>query len=73
MSEGNASRFDLGFVGGGTTSGTIAQVEWDRLQAAFAGGDDAIIEVAEASATLWVRASQVAWARLHTRDARVGF
>ncbi len=73
MSEGNGSRFDLGFVGGGTTSGTVDEAEWARLQAAFASGGDAVIEVEEASSRLWVRASQVAWARLHTRDARVGF
>jgi hypothetical protein len=32
-----------------------------------------VVELAEASATIWVRASQIAWARLHTRESRVGF
>jgi hypothetical protein len=66
-------RLDLGFIGGGSTSATVSEAEFGRLKSAFASGDDAVIEVAEASATIWVRASQIAWARLHTRESRVGF
>ena len=68
-----AQRLDIGFIGGGAASATVSESEWTRLQAAFASGDDAIVELAEASATIWVRASQIAWARLHTRESRVGF
>ena len=68
-----AQRLDIGFIGGGSASATVSESEWTRLQAAFASGDDAIVELAEASATIWVRASQIAWARLHTRESRVGF
>jgi hypothetical protein len=66
-------RLDIGFIGGGAASATVSQEEWNRLQTAFSSGDDAVVELAEASATIWVRASQIAWARLHTRESRVGF
>jgi hypothetical protein len=66
-------RLDIGFIGGGAASATVSLEEWNRLQAAFSSGDDAVVELAEASATIWVRASQIAWARLHTRESRVGF
>jgi hypothetical protein len=71
MSE--TQRFDLGFVGGGTTSGTLSGPEWTRLETAFTTGGDAVIRVEEAAGVLFVRASQIAWARVHQRDARVGF
>ncbi len=66
-------RLDLGFIGGGSTSATVSHEEWARLRATFTSGDDAVVELAEASATIWVRASQIAWARLHTRESRIGF
>jgi hypothetical protein len=72
MSE-TTQRFDVGFIGGGTTSGTVSAEEWARLEAAFSGAGDAVIRLEENGAALWVRASQIAWARLHTRDARIGF
>ena len=46
-----AQRLDIGFIGGGSASATVSESEWTRLQAAFASGDDAIVELAEASAT----------------------
>lgn len=66
-------RLDIGFIGGGAASATVSQEEWSRLQTAFSSGDDAVVELAEQTATIWVRASQIAWARLHTRESRVGF
>jgi hypothetical protein len=69
----STQRVDIGFIGGGSTSATVSETEWARLKSAFGSGDDAIVELAEASATIWVRASQIAWARLHTRESRVGF
>ena len=45
----------------------------NRLKSAFSTGEDAVIEVSEQAATVWLRASQVAWARLHTRESRIGF
>ena len=69
----DTQRFDLGFVGGGSTSGTLSGEEWTRLESAFTGGGDAVIRVEEATGVLFVRASQIAWARVHQRDARVGF
>jgi hypothetical protein len=66
-------RVDIGFIGGGAATANVTQSEWDRLQQAFASGNDAVVELAEATATIWVRASQIAWARLHTRESRVGF
>ena len=66
-------RFDLGFVGGGSTSGIVASEEWSRLEEAFSSGAEAVIRLEEDGASLWVRASQIAWARLHTRSGRVGF
>jgi hypothetical protein len=71
MSENH--RFDLGFIGGGSISATVTQDQWDRLKASFASGEDAVIEVSEQASTMWIRASQVAWARLHTRESRIGF
>jgi hypothetical protein len=71
MSENH--RFDLGFIGGGSISATVSQTEWERLKASFDSGEDAVVEVVEQSATVWLRASQIAWARLHTREARIGF
>ena len=66
-------RFDLGFIGGGSISATVSQSEWGRLKASFDSGEDAFIEVSEQAATVWLRASQIAWARLHTRESRIGF
>jgi hypothetical protein len=66
-------RFDIGFVGGGSTSGSIIQEEWDRLAAAIAAADDALIAIPTEGARLFLRPSQVAWARLHLRETRVGF
>jgi hypothetical protein len=66
-------RFDLGFVGGGNTSGTVSEDQWERLQRAFLSGEDTVIEIEEGPTRLWVRASQIAWARLHTRESRIGF
>ena len=66
-------RFDIGFVGGGSTSGSIVQTEWDRLAKAIAAADDAIIDVPTEGARLFLRPSHVAWARLHVRETRVGF
>jgi hypothetical protein len=68
-----AYRFDLGFVGGGNTSGIVSEEQWLRLQGAFLSGDDSVIELEEASTRLWVRSSQIAWARLHLRESRIGF
>ena len=51
----------------------LAASEWDRLKASFDSGEDAVIEVSEQAATVWLRASQIAWARLHTRESRIGF
>ncbi len=73
MSENQNHRFDLGFIGGGSISATVSQTEWDRLKASFDSGEDAVIEVSEQAATVWLRASQIAWARLHTRESRIGF
>jgi hypothetical protein len=66
-------RFDLGFVGGGSTSGSITEEEWDRLAKAMAESDGAMMELPTEGARLFVRPSQVAWARLHVRETRVGF
>jgi hypothetical protein len=66
-------RFDIGFVGGGSTSGSIAQEEWDRLEQALGGGQDGMISLPAEGAQLFLRPSQVAWARLHVRETRVGF
>ena len=73
MSENQNHRFDLGFIGGGSISATVSQAEWDRLKASFDSGEDAVIQVSEQAATVWLRASQIAWARLHTRESRIGF
>jgi hypothetical protein len=66
-------RFDIGFVGGGSTSGSVAQEDWDRLAQAIAAGEDGLLDVPAEGARLFVRPSQVAWARLHIRETRVGF
>ena len=66
-------RFDVGFVGGGSTSGSTAQAEWDRLARAIAEGDDGTVDLETEGGRLFVRPSQVAWARLHVRETRVGF
>jgi hypothetical protein len=66
-------RFDLGFVGGGSTAGTVTRDQWERLERAFTSGEDAVIELDEGATRLWVRSSQIAWARVHTREPRVGF
>jgi hypothetical protein len=66
-------RFDIGFVGGGSTSGSITQADWDRIAHAIAGGENGMIDVPAEGAHLFLRPSQVAWARLHVRETRVGF
>jgi hypothetical protein len=66
-------RFDLGFVGGGSTSGTVEPEQWRRLEQALESGQDALIDLDEGATRLLVRSSQVAWARVHTREARIGF
>jgi len=66
-------RFDVGFIGGGTTNGFAIPSEWQRLESAFTSGDEAVIRLEAEGATLWVRASQIAWVRIHTRESRTGF
>jgi hypothetical protein len=66
-------RFDLGFVGGGSTSGTVDSEQWRLLEQALTSGQDALIDLDEGPTRLLVRSSQIAWARLHTRESRIGF
>jgi hypothetical protein len=66
-------RFDIGFVSGGTASGQSSGAEWRRVEEAFRSGDDAVVEVEADGARLWIRVSQIEWARVHRRGARVGF
>ncbi len=66
-------RFDLGFVSGGTASGQATDTEWQRVEEAFTRGDEAVVAVEVEGARMWIRVSQVAWARVHRRGSRVGF
>lgn len=66
-------RFDLGFIGGGTASGQATEEEWRRLEAAFDAREERVLSFDVEGARMFVRVSQIAWARVYTRDARVGF
>ncbi|CAA9488213.1 MAG: hypothetical protein AVDCRST_MAG53-1134 [uncultured Solirubrobacteraceae bacterium] len=66
-------RFDLGFNSGGTASGQATETEWQRVEEAFTRGDEAVVAVEVEGARMWIRVSQVAWARVHRRGSRVGF
>jgi len=66
-------RFDLGFAGGGTVGGLADPDQWATLERSFESGAEAVLRVEVEGGTLYVRASQVAWARKHVREARVGF
>lgn len=66
-------RFDLGFNSGGTASGQASESEWQRVEQAFTAGDEAVVAVEVEGARMWIRVSQIAWARVHRRGSRVGF
>ena len=66
-------RFDLGFNSGGTASGQATETEWRRVEEAFTRGDEAVVAVEVEGARMWIRVSQVAWARVHRGGSRVGF
>ena len=50
---------------------TIVSIQLERLKALLT--DRKINLELDQAATVWLRASQIAWARLHTRESRIGF
>jgi hypothetical protein len=67
-------KFDLGFVGGGSASGTAELAEWERLEKALADGrTDDVLRLELHDGVLLVRPSQVAFARRNARERSIGF
>jgi hypothetical protein len=72
MADGTV-RFEIGFSGGGATSGQASADAVKALEEAVGGGADAILPLESESSRLLVRTSQVAWLRVHGTGKRVGF
>lgn len=67
------TRVEIGFTGGGAASASLDDAAVKKLLKAIEKGDDVVVELPGDTGTLHVRASQVAWVRVHSRDSRVGF
>ncbi len=67
------TRVEIGFVGGGATSASLDDAACKKLLKAMDKGDDDVVELPGDSGALHIRVSQVAWVRVHSKDARVGF
>ena len=72
MAEGT-QRFELGFTGGGATSGQADAASLRSLEEALETGQERLVPLESEGARLLVRASQVAWLRVHGTGKRVGF
>jgi len=67
-------KFDLGFLGGGSASGTAELAEWERFEKALTNGaSDAVLRLELSDGLLLVRPSQVAFARRNARERSIGF
>jgi len=66
-------RVEIGFVGGGTTSATLSDAAWKKLLKAVGSGEEGVLELASEAGDLFVRSSQVAFMRVLSKEARVGF
>ena len=72
MADGTV-RFEIGFSGGGATSGQASADAVKALEDAVASGAQAVLPLESESTRLLVRVSDVAWLRVHGTGKRVGF
>ena len=74
MADGSLVRFEIGFTGGGATSGQADAASLKALEDALGSPSGAPLVTLESEGTrLLVRTSEVAWLRLHEQAKRVGF
>lgn len=66
-------RVEIGFVGGGTTSATLSDAAWKKLLKAVGSGQEGVLELSSETGDLFVRSNQVAFMRVLSKEARVGF
>lgn len=71
MAESNTVRFEIGFKGGGHVGGSVAAVEWQRVEAALAAGEGAL-SFAHEERSWWLRVDDVAYAASVDGDKRRG-
>jgi hypothetical protein len=72
MAEGTV-RFEIGFTGGGATSGQAEPRALKALEDALEEGREGVIALESEGTRLAVRVSEVAWLRVHGTGKRVGF
>jgi hypothetical protein len=72
MAEGTV-RFEIGFTGGGATSGQADLAALRSLEDAMSSGGGGLVALESEGTRLLVRASEVAWLRVHGTGKRVGF
>ncbi len=66
-------RFELGFVGGGATSGQADTAALRALEDALETGQEKLVVLEHEGTRLLVRSGQVGWLRVHGGGKRVGF
>ena len=66
-------RFEIGFSGGGATSGQASADAVKALEDAVASGTQTAVALESEGSRLLVRAGDVAWLRVHGTGKRVGF
>jgi hypothetical protein len=66
-------RFEIGFSGGGATSGQADVNALKALEDAITAGTQTVLPLESESTRLLVRVSEVAWIRIHGSGKRVGF
>jgi hypothetical protein len=66
-------RFEVGFVGGGATSGQADADALRSLEEALETGQDKLVVLEHEGTRLLVRSSQIGWLRVHGGGKRVGF
>ena len=66
-------RFEVGFVGGGATSGQSDAAAVRALEEALETGQDKLVVLEHEGTRQFVRSGQVGWLRVHGGGKRVGF